>query len=58
MRLGGDFILQASARRNSFGAVGLLENFTGIADRLTATEYSSMIVLFADLEEDEEIWSE
>ena len=58
MRLGGDFILQASARRNSIGAVGLLEDFTGFADRFTAIEYSIMIVLIADLEEDEEIWSE
>jgi len=58
MRLGGDFILQASARKNRFGALALLEDLTGMADRLTTTEYSLMITLVADLEEHDEMWFE
>lgn len=55
MRLGEDFVLQASVRRNRFGAIALLENLDSMADRLTTTEYSIMIVLVADMEEGDEL---
>jgi len=58
VRLGGDFILQVSARRNRFASLALLENFDAMADRLTTTEYSLMIVLVADLQEHDEMWFE
>jgi len=55
VRLGGDFILQLSARRHRFAAIAMLEDMSAVAGRLTATEYSLMIVLVADLQEHEEM---
>ena len=48
MRLGKDFMVQLSARKNRFGALGVLESGMGVADRMTATEYSLAIVLIGD----------
>jgi hypothetical protein len=52
MRFGKNIMVQVSARRNRFGSVALLENGKGMADRLTATEYSLAIVLFGNPQEE------
>jgi len=45
-------MVQISARRNRFGVVGVLEGGIGMADRLTATEYSLAIILIGDPQKD------